>query len=164
MPFLPALELVFIALPLALHCVIGVLLATELNAAGRPDLADRRVALQRLSGVLLLPYLIYHVWSTRLAPEVLKGGADLIAIMGKQVASPAGFAFHAAGVTLAAYHFGHGLRSFAVRWGLTRGEAAERALERLGLALAVVLAVIGVASLASFARHAQSVLAAAGPR
>ena len=163
-PFLTVLELGFIALPLAIHSVIGVLLATELNPEGRPVFADRRVAVQRVTGVLLLPYLIYHLWSTRLSPEVLKGGTDLITIMGKQVASLPGFAFHAAGVTLAAYHFGHGLRSFAVRWGLARDRAAERATERVGLALAVVLAVVGVASLASFARHAQSVVAAAGPR
>ena len=163
-PLLPVLEVGLIALPLAIHTVIGVLLATELNPAGRPDVAEPGVAVQRVTGLLLLPYLIYHVWATRLSPEVLKGGADLIAILGKQVASAPGFAFHAAGVTLAAYHFGHGLRSFAVRWGLARDRAAERAAQRLGLALAVVLAVVGVASLASFARHAQAVVAAAGPR
>jgi succinate dehydrogenase / fumarate reductase cytochrome b subunit len=158
-PILPVLEIALIALPLAFHSVIGVLLATELNEAGRLDFADRRVAIQRVTGILLLPYLIYHVWATRLSPEVLKGGADLIAIMGKQVASVPGFAFHAVGVSLAAYHFGHGLRSFAVRWGLARDAAAERAVERLGLALSIVLGVAGVASLAAFARHAVVVAA-----
>ena len=158
-PILPVLEIALIALPLAIHSVIGVLLATELNEAGRPDFADRRVGIQRVTGILLLPYLIYHVWATRLSPEVLKGGADLIAIMGKQVASGPGFAFNALGIALAAYHFGHGLRSFAVRWGLARDAAAERAVERLGLALAVVLTVVGVASLAAFARHAVVVAA-----
>jgi succinate dehydrogenase / fumarate reductase cytochrome b subunit len=163
-PILPALELTLIALPLAIHTLIGVLLATEVDEDGRLDWSDRRAAVQRVTGVLLLPYLIYHVWATRLSPEVLKGGADLIAIMGKQVASVPGFAFHAVGVTLAAYHFGHGLRSFAVRWGLARGSAAERAAGRLGLALSLVLAGVGVASLAAFARHSQAALAAAGLR
>jgi succinate dehydrogenase / fumarate reductase cytochrome b subunit len=153
-PLLPVLEIAFIALPLAIHSVIGVLLATELNEAGRLDLADRRVAFQRVTGILLLPYLIYHVWSTRFSPEVLRGGADLLAVMAKQVASVPGFAFHALGIALAAYHLGHGLRSFAVRWGLARDAAAERTVERLGLGLAVVLTVVGVASLAAFARHA----------
>jgi succinate dehydrogenase / fumarate reductase cytochrome b subunit len=162
-PFLPVLELGLIALPLVIHSVIGVLLATELDAAGRPDVTERRVAIQRATGVLLLPYLIYHVWATRLSPEALKGG-DLIAIMGKQVASVPGFVFHAAGVSLAAYHLGNGLRPFAVRWGLARDGAAERAIERFGLALALVLAVVGVASLASFASHARAILAGLGPR
>jgi len=161
-PLLHVLEIALIALPLAIHTLIGVLLATEVDEAGRLDWSDRRVAIQRATGVLLLPYLIYHVWATRLSPEVLRGGADLIAIMGKQVASVPGFAFHAVGVALAAYHFGHGLRSFAVRWGLARGSAAERAAERLGLALSLVLAGVGVASLAAFARHSHAALAAAG--
>jgi hypothetical protein len=46
-----------------------------------------------------------------------------------------------------------------VRWGLARDAAAERAVERLGLALSIVLAVAGVASLAAFARHAVVVAA-----
>jgi succinate dehydrogenase / fumarate reductase cytochrome b subunit len=161
-PLLHVLEIVLIAVPLAIHTMIGSLIATEVDDAGRPDWTDRRVAVQRLTGVLLLPYLLYHVWATRFAPEVLKGGADLIAVMGKQVASLPGFAFHAVGVMLAAYHLGHGLRSFAVRWGLARGVAAERAAERIGLALSLVLAGLGLASLAAFARHAHATLATAG--
>jgi succinate dehydrogenase / fumarate reductase cytochrome b subunit len=163
-PLLHVLEIALIALPLAIHALIGVLLATEVNEAGRLDWSDRRAAIQRVTGVLLLPYLIYHVWATRLSPEVLKGGGDLIAIMGKQVASLPGFAFHAAGVTLAAYHLGHGLRSFAVRWGLARGVAAERVAERIGLALSLVLTGVGLASLAAFARHSHAAFAATGPR
>src|SRR5258707_5968614 len=138
-PLLAALEVLLIALPLAVHAVIGLLLATEVDAASRPDRSDPRVLVQRATGLLLLPYLIYHVWATRLSPEVLKGGADLIAIMGKQVASPGGFAFHAVGVALASWHLGVGLRSFAVRWGLARSATAERAAGRLGLALALAL-------------------------
>ena len=161
-PLLPALELLLIALPLAVHATIGVLLATELDETGRPDLSDRHAAVQRATGVLLLPYLIYHVWATRLSPDVLKGGANLIEVMGRQVASVPGFAFHALGVVLASYHLGHGLRAFAVRWNLARGERAERALARAGLALSIVLAVVGVASLAAFARHAAVLASAAG--
>ena len=156
-PMRALFEIVLIAVPLALHIGIGILLATEVDARGRPDLSDRSAAIQRLTGLLLLPYLIYHVWATRLSPEVLKGGADLVAIMARQVASGPGFAFHALGVALASYHLGHGLRSFAVRWGLVRGAAAERAVARLGLALSVALAVAGVVSLAAFARHADVV-------
>lgn len=161
-PLLPALEIALIALPLALHTTIGVLLATELDERGRPDRSDPRAAVQRLTGLLLLPYLLYHVWATRLSPDVLKGGADLIAIMGRQVAGGPGFAFHALGVVLASYHLGHGLPAFAVRWNLARGEAAERAVARAGLALSIVLAVVGVASLAAFARHAAVVASAVG--
>ena len=152
LPFLPALEIGLIAVPLVLHSVLGVLIATELGADGRPDWPDRRIAIQRVTGVLLLPYLIYHVWATRLSPDAARPGADLIAIMAKQVRDPGGILFHAVGVTLVAWHFGNGLQGFALRWGLARTAGAERTAARLGLAVSLVLATAGVASLLAFRR------------
>ena len=153
-PFLTALELALIAAPLAVHSVLGILIATELRADGRPDWPDARTAFQRVTGLLVLPYLIYHVWSTRLSPDVTRHGADLFAIMAKQVRTPGGLLFHVLGVTIVACHFGNGLRGFAVRWGLARTPGAERAAGRLGLALSAALAVVAVASLFAFRRAA----------
>jgi len=153
-PFLTAFELVLIAAPLAVHSVLGILIATELRPDGRPDWPDARTAFQRVTGLLVLPYLIYHVWSTRLSPDATRHGADLFATMAKQVRTPGGLLFHALGVTIVACHFGTGLRGFAVRWGLARSPQAERAAGRLGLALSAALAVLAVASLLAFRRAA----------
>jgi len=162
LPLVGALEIALIAVPLALHGLIGVLIATEVNEAGRPDWPDRRTAIQRLTGLLLLPYLLYHVWATRLSPEVVRRGADLFDVMARQLVTPGGLAFHVVGVSLVAWHFGNGLRGFATRWGLARTPEAQRAAERAGLALAAVLAAVAIASLLAFARHAPEIVARAG--
>jgi succinate dehydrogenase / fumarate reductase cytochrome b subunit len=150
-PMLAVIEIAGIALPLVVHSVIGVLIATELPEPARPT---RREIVQRATGLLLLPYLIYHVWATRLSPDVLKHHADLFDVMHKQVSGAGGLAFHAIGVTLAAWHLGNGLPGFAERWGLARAPGAARAAVRLGHALSLVLAITGVAALIAFSTTA----------
>jgi succinate dehydrogenase / fumarate reductase cytochrome b subunit len=159
-PFLAGVEIVFIALPLVVHSAIGILIVTEQPARGTPEWPDRRAIVQRVTGLLILPYLLYHVWATRLSPDVTLKHADLFDVMSRQVETAGGLIFHALGVSLTAWHFGNGLRGFAARWGLARNGASERAVERFGLVLSVALAIGGVASLIAFARHAHSLPAA----
>jgi succinate dehydrogenase / fumarate reductase cytochrome b subunit len=160
-PLVTVFELGLIALPLAVHAAIGVLIATEIDESGRPDGSDRRVAIQRVTGLLVLPYLIYHVWATRLSPDVVRHGADLFDVMARQLVRPSGMAFHVVGVTLVAWHFGNGVRGFVERWGLARTPAAARAAGRAGLALGAVLAIVAIAALLAFARHAPEIVARA---
>src|SRR5262249_50588356 len=131
-PMLAALEVAGIALPLLIHSLIGVLIATELPERGSHEWPKRREIGQRATGLLLLPYLIYHVWATRLSPDVLQRHADLFDLMQKQVRGPGGLAFHAIGVALAAWHLGNGLPGFAERWGFARTPPAARAAARVG--------------------------------
>ena len=153
-PMVAAIEVVGIALPLVIHSVIGVLIATELPERGSAHWPTRREIVQRATGVLLLPYLIYHVWATRLSPDVLQKHADLFEIMRKQVSGAGGLAFHAAGVILAAWHLGNGLPGFAERWGFARTPPAAHAAARVGATLSIALAVAGVAALIAFATSA----------
>ncbi len=158
-PMLGAIEVVGIALPLLIHSVVGILIATELPERGSPAWPTRREIVQRATGLLLLPYLIYHVWSTRLSPDILVKHADLFEVMRRQVSGAGGLAFHAIGVSLAAWHLGNGLPGFAKRWGLARTESSERAIAKVGGALSVTLAALGVAILLAFAGGAKD----AGP-
>ena len=153
-PMLAAIEVVGIALPLAVHTVIGILIATELPERGSPHWPSRREIVQRATGLLLLPYLIYHVWATRLSPDVLERHADLFEVMRRQVSGAGGLAFHAIGVILAAWHLGNGLPGFAERWGLARTQRSARVAARAGGALSLALALAGVAALIAFSTAA----------
>lgn len=151
-PMVAAIEVVGIALPLLVHVVIGILIATELSENGNAAQPTPREIVQRATGLLLLPYLIYHVWSTRLSPDVLSGNADLFEVMRGQVGDAGGLVFHGAGVVLAAWHLGNGLPGFAERWGLARTPGARRAVARAGGVLSLALAAAGVASLIAFSK------------
>ena len=159
---LAAIEVAGIALPLVIHSVIGVLIATELPEHGSAQWPTRREIVQRATGLLLLPYLIYHVWATRLSPDVLEHHADLFDVMHKQVSGAGGLAFHAIGVVLAAWHLGNGLPGFAERWGFARTPPAARAAERVGGVVAAALAIAGVAALIAFSTAAPRVAVAPG--
>jgi succinate dehydrogenase / fumarate reductase cytochrome b subunit len=149
-PMVAAIEILGIALPLVVHVVLGILIATELPERGSREWPTRREIVQRATGLLLLPYLIYHVWSTRLSPDVLVKNGDLFEIMSRQVSGAGGLAFHAIGVALAAWHFGNGIPGFAERWGLARTPGAARAAARAGATTSAALAVLGVAALLAF--------------
>src|SRR5262249_17721576 len=136
-PMVAAMELVGIALPLVIHGLIGVLIATELPERGSAQWPTRREIVQRATGVLLLPYLIYHVWATRLSPDVSRHHADLFDLMHKQVSGAGGLMFHAVGVALAALHLGNRLPGLAERSGFPRPPEAARAAAPAVVAISV---------------------------
>jgi succinate dehydrogenase / fumarate reductase cytochrome b subunit len=151
-PYVQLVELLGIGVPILFHMALGVVIATTGQAnAGRHGYARNWMyLLQRASGLLLVAYIAYHVWSTRLSPEVLRGETDLYTLMNHQLQNPAVFLFYAAGVLAAAFHFGNGLFGFAIHWGIATGRNAQRYAARFGFAVFVVLAVVGLNALLGF--------------
>ena len=155
-PALTGIEIVAIALPMLAHIGLGVALGTTAQAAGDAR-GYRRPALlfaQRATGFLLVVYVCFHVWGTRLSPDRLAGGVGLFDLMARRLAHPGMLAFHIAGVTGAAFHLGNGLVGLAGPWGLAAGERAERLAARVGLAAFVVLSAIGIVALLAFGHPA----------
>jgi succinate dehydrogenase / fumarate reductase cytochrome b subunit len=70
LPFLTAIEITLIGLPILFHMVVGVLIATTGEASVHRGRYPRNwmYLLQRVSGVFLAFFIIYHVWGTRLRP------------------------------------------------------------------------------------------------
>ncbi|OGF13166.1 MAG: hypothetical protein A2W00_13895 [Candidatus Eisenbacteria bacterium RBG_16_71_46] len=152
LPYVQLLEIFGIGVPILFHMVLGIVIATTGQAnAGRHGYARNWMyLLQRVSGLVLVAYIIYHVWSTRLSAEVLRGDTDLFGLMANQLQHPAVFAFYVLGVLAASYHFGNGLFGFAIHWGIATGATAQRRAARLGLAVFLVLSLVGINSLLSF--------------
>jgi succinate dehydrogenase / fumarate reductase cytochrome b subunit len=148
------LEILGIGLPLLVHMTIGVLIAAEIPEEGNQDARGWSAWSQRLTGIYLMIYVAFHVWGTRLSPEVVRDRQDLFVVMHAQVRDPGGFAFHALGVLSAAWHLGHGLPRFAARWWPRAAPGALRAAAGVGYSLAAALAIVGIATLAAFARSA----------
>jgi succinate dehydrogenase / fumarate reductase cytochrome b subunit len=155
LPYVQLIELFGIAVPILIHMVLGVVIITT----GQPNVGRYRhptnwaYLLQRLSGIVLVAYIIYHTWTTRLSPQVLAGDQDLFTLMTSRLASPWMFAFYVLGVVSAAWHFGNGLFGFAIHWGLATGLRAQRAVARVGYALFVILSLVGINSLLAFRHH-----------
>lgn len=151
LPYVVLLEALGIWLPILFHMVVGVLIATTAQAnAGKHGYARNwQYTLQRATGILLVFYLLYHTWSTRFSSDYLNS-PSAYAFVREHVSHPAVFAFYVLGILAATYHFGNGLFGFAIHWGLATGRNAQRNASRFGMAVFLVLALIGLNSLLGF--------------
>lgn len=155
LPYVQLLELFLIGIPILFHMVLGIVIATTGQAnAGRHGYARNWMyLLQRVSGIYLVFYIIYHVWVTRFSPEVLRGDTDLFGLMSRQLQNAGVLAFYVGGILSASYHFGNGLFGFSIHWGLATGRSAQRIAARLGFVVFVVLFLVGLNSLWAFRGH-----------
>jgi succinate dehydrogenase / fumarate reductase cytochrome b subunit len=151
LPYVVLLEAFGIWLPILFHMVLGVLIATTAQArAFGPGGAPRfQYVLQRLTGIFLVVFIVYHTWSTRFSAEAMSA-PSLFAYMAKHLANPGVFAFYALGAVTACFHFGNGLFGFSIHWGLATGRNAQRWASRLGYAVFLVLALVSLNSLFAF--------------
>ncbi len=150
-PYVTLVEAFGIWVPIAFHMVLGVIIATTGQAnVGRHGYARNwQYLLQRISGIVLVFYILFHMWMTRFNPVYLH--SDAFKFVHDQVANPAMFAFYVIGVLSACWHFGNGLFGFAIHWGLATGRKAQDMVARLSLAVAIVLAIVALNALFAFA-------------
>jgi succinate dehydrogenase / fumarate reductase cytochrome b subunit len=161
-------EIFAIALPLLYHAAYGlfVIRIARPNAGAYGYLRNWTYVLQRVTGAVLLLYIGYHVYNTRLYPLFHPDDPLLQRVGGKALVSsdymhryvesvhlglPV-FWIYVVGLGCAAFHFGNGLWNLGVHWGLLIGRQAQR---RAGWAVLVVggaLFYLGLRSLLAFAQ------------
>jgi succinate dehydrogenase / fumarate reductase cytochrome b subunit len=175
-PVLYTLEILFIALPLLFHGLLGVKIALEGKSNARVYPYARNVAysFQRWAGIYLLFFIAYHVWTTRFTghfeypatgPALSRDGgivaAGTVGAGTELVGSKSSIYYfmlaelsgnwllgivYMLGVAAAAFHFGNGLWTFCITWGITVGARAQRIARYLFNALGAGLLVLGCAS------------------
>jgi len=154
LPYVTFIEAFGIWLPILFHMVLGVIIATtwQTNTGRHGYPRNWHYVMQRVSGLILVVYIIYHTWATRFSAEAMSA-PSLYAVMRAHLSNPGIFAFYVLGVLSASYHFGNGLFGFAVHWGLATGRRAQQRVGALGLAVALVLALVGINSMLGFLGH-----------
>lgn len=151
--YLLVLEIFAIALPLLFHAAYGVLILHQ----GRPEprrypyLHNQFYLLQRLSGLAILMFLLFHVGSTRiwglLDPAVK---ADLFSHMQLALSNPLVLVTYVIGLMLSVFHLCNGLWTFAISWGLVTGARGQRHLFIACMALTLPLLGMGLHGLWGF--------------
>lgn len=150
-PFVVLLEAFGIWLPILFHMVLGILIATtgQANVGRHGTARNWQYLLQRVTGIVLVFYILFHTWSTRFDAGYLDS-ASAYQFMHDQLANPAVRAFYIVGILAACYHFGNGLFGFAVHWGLVTGHRAQTLASRAGLVVFLGLAALGIAAMLGF--------------
>ena len=151
--YLPLLEIFAIALPIIFHAGYGLhILASGKSEIRRfPFLHNWFFWLQRLSGVGILLFLLAHVGMTRLwamwDPAIKQ---DLFGHMQQLLAEPLILALYVFGLLLSVFHFGNGLWTMAISWGVTVTPRAQQLSFYLFMGLSLLLAAMGLHGLWGF--------------
>jgi succinate dehydrogenase cytochrome b subunit len=151
-PILLTAEILILWGPILFHALYGfaIMFDADLGTAVHFGYQNSLMyALQRITGVFAFVFIAWHVYSLRLSFYFYHREINY-ALMHGILSEPAWFAFYVIGVLSALFHFCNGIFTFSITWGLTVGEAAQRRVHQLSLALFGVLAVGAVAVLVAF--------------
>lgn len=152
MPYLIAIELVVIIIPLYFHGILGIWITSQGSVEARvPYVRNWLYLLQRATGIILLLFVTYHIYAARIF-SALAGKHDLYALMAEYLANPGIFAFYVVGVACAAFHAGNGLFNFACKWGITVSERSQTWAMALGLLVGFGFFTMGMGALLGFTR------------
>ncbi|KSU83725.1 succinate dehydrogenase cytochrome b558 subunit [Fictibacillus enclensis] len=150
LPFRYILEAVVIFIPLYFHAIYGLYITfTAKNNTSRYGyFRNWMYLLQRVTGVITLIYVSWHVWETRIAAAF---GAEVnYQMMADILSSPFMVAFYLIGVLSAVFHFSNGLWSFFVSWGLTVSPRSQRISTYVTMGVFVALAIVSVRTIFAF--------------
>lgn len=153
LPLVLVLEIFGIWLPLLYHGVYGTYIALQAKPNNGRFSYERnwRYLLQRITGVIALVFIVWHVWETRV--QVSLGNVtheELGGLMHDIVSQPVFFVLYLIGVVAASFHFTNGLWSFCVSWGITVGPRAQRVSSYICMSLFAIVTVMFVWSLIAF--------------
>lgn len=150
LPFRIVLELFIIFIPLYFHAIYGVYIAftSKNNVSQYGYFRNWMFYLQRISGVITLIFVTWHVWETRIQAAL---GEDVnFSMMADILANPFMVVFYIIGVVSTTFHFANGLWSFLVSWGITMSPRSQRISTYVTLAIFVALSYVGVSAILAF--------------
>ncbi|WP_066194549.1 MULTISPECIES: succinate dehydrogenase cytochrome b558 subunit [Gracilibacillus] len=151
LPFRYALEIFVIFLPILFHAVLGVyiVLTAKNNVRRHGFFRNWMFLLQRISGIITLVFIAWHVWETRI--QIGLGTKELgFNMMEDILSNPFMFAFYLLGVVSTTFHFANGLWSFLVTWGITVTPRSQRIATYATLIVFLAVTYIGVRALFAF--------------
>jgi succinate dehydrogenase / fumarate reductase, cytochrome b subunit len=152
LPFAVAMEVLIIVVPLFFHGIYGLFITSTAkpNVISNPYVRNGMYFFQRVTGVIVFAFILFHLWTTRLVQLQDHESLDLFRQVQSAVANPWIYAFYLAGILSATFHLANGIWSFSIVWGLTIGPKAQRRMLYVSAAVFLVLSHIGVWGIQAF--------------
>lgn len=152
-PGLTYLEIFLIGVPIAFHALYGlwVTYVTKTNIFQYYYFRNWMFYLQRLTAVITLLFVVWHVWVLRIA-RIFTGTEMTFLTVQSWLADPLYLTLYIIGFLAAVYHFSNGLWSFLVTWGITIGPESQRFSLYVCTIIFVLLGIAGINSLYAFIR------------
>jgi succinate dehydrogenase / fumarate reductase cytochrome b subunit len=152
LPFAVAAEILIIAVPLLFHGIYGLFVTgtASPNPITNRYFRNFMYTLQRVTGVIVFAFILFHYWTTRLVQLTDHESLNLFNQVQAAVANPWIYAFYIAGILSATFHLANGIWSFSIVWGITVGPQAQRRMLYISFAVFVALSFLGVRSISAF--------------
>lgn len=152
LPFLWAVEWLFIYLPILFHTVYGVwiILTGQPNAGNYPYAKNYFYVLQRISAVIIVLFMVFHVLALKYGAFGMNLSFEphrALGTVGRHLDH--GFLVwfvYPIGILASCYHLANGFWTAAITWGLTVSNCAQR---RWGYVCAGLFAVTFIAGMLS---------------
>ena len=152
LPYLIAIELLFIFLPMLYHGVYGIFITTDasVNTGHYKLFRNWMYVLQRVTGILTFIFVTVHLWNFRIASIINPDLHMTFALVREHLMVPWVMAFYMAGVLASVFHFANGIWNFCISWGITIGPRAQRTCAWICAVIFLGLGFLGVNSLLAF--------------
>lgn len=152
LPFVLLLETFVIYLPILFHAILGVYIVfvAKNNPRNYGYFRNWMFYLQRITGIITLVFIAWHVWETRI--QIGMGNVELnYSLMENILTNPVMFWFYIIGVISAVFHFSNGLWSFLVSWGITQSPKSQKIATYATVLVFIAVSYLGVRTLIQFA-------------
>ncbi|MFP7493375.1 succinate dehydrogenase cytochrome b558 subunit [Terribacillus saccharophilus] len=151
LPFRFVLEWVVIYIPILYHAILGVyiVLTSKNNTRRYGYFRNLMFLLQRITGIVTLIFIAWHVYQTRVITIFTQETIDFN-FMEAILTQPFFFWFYLVGVISTTFHFANGLWSFLVTWGITVTPRSQRIATYATLLVFLGVTYLGVRSLLAF--------------
>lgn len=153
LPLIFALELFGIWLPLLYHGIYGLYVAytARNNVSNFGYFRNWMFAMQRVTGVITLLFVAWHVFETRVQVALGNITHDQLGVrMHEIVTHPLAFALYVVGILSVSFHFSNGMWSFLVSWGITIGPRAQRVSSYIWMGVFVLMSAMFILALSAF--------------
>lgn len=151
LPFVIILEFVVIYIPLLFHAVLGIYIAftADNNPVRLNFFRNWMFTLQRITGIILLFFIAWHVWETRIQKAL---GAEVdFQMMADILTNPIMLIIYIIGIMSATFHLANGLWGFLVKWGITQSPRSQYISSWVMGIFFVILSIVGIRAALAFA-------------
>lgn len=151
LPFVLALEIFVIYLPILFHAILGVYIVfvARNNVKRYGFFRNWMFYLQRITGIITLIFIVWHVWQTRV--QVALGNAEVNAqLMENILSQPFYFWFYIISILAVVFHLANGLWGFAVSWGIAQSPRSQQVITYFTVIVFLVVSYIGIRTIIEF--------------
>ncbi|HEY0005132.1 MAG TPA: hypothetical protein VGB17_10020 [Pyrinomonadaceae bacterium] len=160
-PYVLFIEIGGIFIPLIYHAVYGMVITIEArpNNLHYPYERNWFYLIQRLTGVILFFFILFHVLNFRfgLVPglntvSVAHHPEEAFNIVAREFRMIPIMLVYIVGITATVWHLANGIWLFAVDWGIAIGERAQRLTGYACIGFGVLLLLVGLNAMFAFLR------------